>query len=286
MNSAPQPQGLPQRLLNSEHPLVFGVLNVTPDSFSDGGRYVGVSAAIDAGLQMIGCGADVIDVGGESTRPGATRITTAEERERVLPVIAGLVAHGVPVSIDTMRAEVAGAAVAAGAALVNDVSGGQADPEMLDAIAALDVPYVVMHWRGHSDQMDSLAEYGDVGTQVRAELLSRVEACTAAGIDNRRLIIDPGIGFAKTAEHNWRLLNELPKFVELGYPVLLGASRKRFLGALLAANGTPRDVLDREAATIAVSALAATNGVWAVRVHEVRGNADAVRVAVAWANGG
>lgn len=286
MKSAPQPQGLPRPLLNRGRPLIFGVLNVTPDSFSDGGRYVGPQAAIAAGRQMIASGADVVDVGGESTRPGAVRIPVEEELERVLPVISALAAHGVPVSIDTMRAAVARSAVDAGAVLVNDVSGGQADPAMLGTIASLDVPYVVMHWRGHSNEMDALADYGDVGEQVRAEVLARVDACTEAGIDRRRLIIDPGIGFAKTADHNWQLLKELPMLVELGLPVLLGASRKRFLGALLAANETPREVLDREAATIAVSALATMNGVWAVRVHEVRGNADAVRVAVAWANGG
>lgn len=286
MNTPPQPVGLPSTLVDRGRPLVFGVLNVTPDSFSDGGTYASSEDAVAAGRGMVLMGADVVDVGGESTRPGAERIGAQAELDRVLPVIEGLVSHGIPVSIDTMRAQVADAAVAAGAILVNDVSGGQADDAMLDAVASMNVPYVVMHWRGHSGEMDALARYHDVVTEVQAELNDRVEACVAAGIDLNRLVIDPGLGFAKTPEHNWALLQGLEVLVDMGLPVLVGASRKRFLGELLARSGTPRAVAEREAATIAVSALAAINGVWAVRVHEVRGNADAVRVACAWANGG
>jgi len=279
------PEGLPGSLASLDRTLVMGVLNVTPDSFSDGGRYLDAGAAIEHGIAVHRAGADIIDVGGESTRPGASRVSRNEEQQRVLPVIAGLVAAGVPVSIDTMWAETASAAVSAGACLVNDVSGGLADPAMHSTVASLDVPYVAMHWRGHSDQMDDLAAYDDVVADVMGELLARVEQAVASGVDRARIVIDPGLGFAKEADHNWALLRALPEFVASGLPVLVGASRKRFLGALLAVDGDPRPVDERDQATDAISAIAAHAGVWAVRVHDVRGSADAVRVAAAWRAG-
>jgi dihydropteroate synthase len=265
--------------------LVISVLNVTPDSFSDGGNYLDPDRAIARAHAQIAAGADLIDVGGESTRPGASRIPISTELDRVLPVIAPLAAAGVPVSVDTMRAEVAAAAVAAGAVLVNDVSGGLADPAMYDFLAATDVPYVAMHWRGHSTDMDALAVYDDVVTDVCAELRARLDAIAAAGIDPARVVIDPGLGFAKTAEHNWSLLAGLPRMVAMGHPVLVGASRKRFLGALLPSDGgVPRPVAERDAATDAITALAVLHGAWAVRVHDVRGSRDAIEVALAWAD--
>lgn len=279
------PEGLPDSLASLDRTLVMGVLNVTPDSFSDGGRYLDAGAAIEHGIAVHRAGADIIDVGGESTRPGASRISRNDEQERVLPVIAGLVAEGVPVSIDTMWAETASAAVSAGACLINDVSGGLADPAMHRRVASLGVPYVAMHWRGHSDQMDDLASYDEVVSDVMCELLARVEQAVDAGVDRARVVIDPGLGFAKQADHNWELLRALPEFVGTGLPVLVGASRKRFLGALLAVDGEPRPVDDRDDATDAISAIAAHAGVWAVRVHDVRGTADAVRVASAWRAG-
>jgi dihydropteroate synthase len=280
------PEGLPAALSGLGRTLVMGVLNVTPDSFSDGGRFLDVDVAVAHGISLHRRGADIIDVGGESTRPGAQRVSMDEEQQRVLPVIAGLVDAGVPVSIDTMRAPTAQAAVGAGACIVNDVSGGLADPDMHHAVAALGVPYIAMHWRGHSDRMADLAVYGDVVTDVLDELASRVAAAEAAGIPRSRLVIDPGLGFAKEPRHNWELLRALPEFVGSGLPVLIGASRKRFLGALLAdASGQPRDLADRDQATDAVTAIAAHAGVWAVRVHDVAGSSDAVRVAEAWSSG-
>jgi dihydropteroate synthase len=262
----------------------MGVLNVTPDSFSDGGLFDTSSAAIKHGRELAVHGADIVDVGGESTRPGAQRVTAAEEIARVVPVITELVAADVVVSVDTMRAEVAQAAVAAGAHIVNDVSGGLADPDMVHAVAHMRVPYIAMHWRGFSDRMDELAAYNDVVGEVVSELAERAATAVSAGISPDRLVIDPGIGFAKTAEHNWALLQRLDALAALGLPVLLGASRKRFLGSLLAAaDGTPRDVAQREDATTAITAIAAHAGVWAVRVHEPRAAADAVRVAAALA---
>jgi len=275
------PEGLPPQVARGRT-LVWGVLNVTPDSFSDGGEWLDSSAAIAHGIAMAAQGADIIDVGGESTRPGADRISVSDEIERVLPVVRALTAEGVVVSIDTMRAEVALAAVEAGAALVNDVSGGLSDPAMRECVAALDVPYVIMHWRGHSATMDELATYDDVVADVVSELRERVAEAEAHGIRRERLIVDPGIGFAKQVRHNWPLLANLDALHSLGLPVLIGASRKRFLGALLAdSSGMPRAVNDRDAATHAVSAIAALAGVWGVRVHEVSGSADAVRVGAA-----
>jgi len=267
--------------------LVMGVVNVTPDSFSDGGRWFDATAAIRHGLDLVAEGADIVDVGGESTRPGAARVPLEEEIRRVEPVIRALVAEGVTVSVDTMRAEVAEIAVEAGAALVNDVSGGLADPAMPRVVAATGVPYVVMHWRGHSHDMDSRAVYSDVVTEVREELAKRVDSVLAEGVAESQIILDPGLGFAKHAEHNWSLLRHLDRLAELGYPLLVGASRKRFLTRLLAApDGTPRPFEECDAATVAVTALAAAAGAWCVRVHDVRPNADAVRIGAAWQAGG
>jgi dihydropteroate synthase len=255
---------------------IVGVLNVTPDSFSDGGRYTTVNDAVAHAFEMRAAGADLIDVGGESTRPGARRVEPDEELRRVLPVITELAAHGVPMSIDTYRASVAAAALEAGVGIVNDVSGGLADPQMAGVVRDADCPWILMHWRGHSDHMQELARYDDVVKDVRAELLARVDDAVAAGVDPDRLVIDPGLGFAKTGAHNWALLAALDSFVEIGLPVLVAASRKSFLGALLAdADGTPRPVDDREDATTALTAYCALHDVWGVRAHEVRPSVDA-----------
>ncbi|MEW9549992.1 dihydropteroate synthase [Nonomuraea sp. NPDC050783] len=267
--------------------LVMGVVNVTPDSFSDGGLWFDEAAAIRHGLELVGEGADLVDVGGESTRPGAARVSLEEELARVVPVIRALAAEGVTVSVDTMRAEVARAAVEAGAVLVNDVSGGLADPEMPRVVAATGVSYVVMHWRGHSHDMYSRAVYTDVVAEVREELGKRVSLVLAEGVAEEQIVLDPGLGFAKNAEHNWALLAGIPQLAELGFPLLVGASRKRFLGRLLAGpDGTPRPFSRSDDATLAVTALAAQAGAWCVRVHEVGPNADAVRVAAAWTRAG
>ncbi|MFE9791426.1 dihydropteroate synthase [Streptomyces goshikiensis] len=260
---------------------VMGVVNVTPDSFSDGGRWFDTTAAVKRGLDLVAEGADLIDVGGESTRPGAPRVDEEEELRRVVPVVRGLASEGVVVSVDTMRASVAAQAVAAGAALVNDVSGGLADPGMIPAVAAAEVPFVVMHWRGFSDNMNSLAVYDDVLAEVTTELRARVDAVISGGIAPERLLVDPGLGFAKNAEHDLALVAHLAELRALGFPLLVAASRKRFLGRVLAgaADAAPPPARERDAATAAVSALAAYQGAWAVRVHEVRATADAVRVA-------
>ena len=261
---------------------VMGIINVTPDSFSDGGDHPDADSAVRHGLRLLNDGADLLDVGGESTRPGAERVSEAEERRRVLPVVEGLVAAGAVVSVDTMRASVAEAALSAGAQLVNDVSGGLADPRMLPLVVEAEVAYIAMHWRGHSHDMHSRARYADVVSEVCAELAARRDAALAAGLDPTRLILDPGLGFAKTAAHNWSLLRELAVLAELGAPLLVGASRKAFLGALLAdAGGDPRPPSGRDDATAAVTVLAAQAGAWAVRVHDVRASADAVRVVAA-----
>lgn len=259
---------------------VMGVLNVTPDSFSDGGRYLHLDDALSHGVEMWHDGADLIDVGGESTRPGADRIAPDVEIARILPVIKDLAAAGVVVSVDTTRARVAEAALTAGAVVVNDVSGGLADPDMARVVADAGVPWILMHWRGYSKNMDSLATYDDVVTDVRAELSSRVDAALAAGVSTDALALDPGLGFAKRAEHNWSLLRRLDVLMDLGFPVLVGASRKRFLGSLLAdKQGVPRQPDGRENATAAISALVAAAGAWGVRVHDVRRSLDAVKVA-------
>jgi len=257
----------------------MGVLNVTPDSFSDGGRYLDDAAAVEHGLRMAEHGADLVDVGGESTRPGASRVEAEEETRRVVPVIAALAAEGVPVSVDTTRAVVARAALDVGARVVNDVSGGLADPAMAGVVAAAEVPFVLMHWRGHSRAMQRLATYDDVVTDVVTELSARVAEAERAGVRPERIVLDPGLGFAKTAEHNWRLLARLDALLALGHPVLVAASRKSFLGALLAGpEGTPRPVEDRAEASLATAVLAAAAGAWGVRVHDVRATVDALRV--------
>jgi dihydropteroate synthase len=264
----------------------MGVVNVTPDSFSDGGEWYEPDAAIAHGLELIAQGADIVDVGGESTRPGAQRITQEEELRRIGPVVTELAKAGVPVSIDTMRAAVAELALEAGAHLVNDVSGGLAEPELPHLVAAAGVGYVIAHWRGHSDDMYARAIYADVVREVRDELGRRVEAVVAAGVDPEQIIVDPGLGFGKRQEHNWPLLASLAELGTLAggtFPVLVGASRKRFLGTLLAGpDGTPRPFSGSDGATVAVTALAAAAGAWCVRVHQVPFNADAVRVAAAW----
>jgi dihydropteroate synthase len=262
--------------------VVIGVLNVTPDSFSDGGRFTSLDDAVAHGCRLADDGADLVDVGGESTRPGADRGDAAEEERRVIPVIEALVANGVRVSIDTYRAVVAERALAAGASVVNDVSGGLGDPDMAAVVRAAGCPWILMHWRGHSHRMQDLAHYVDVVDDVRRELAERVEAANQAGISADRLVIDPGLGFAKTAEHNWALLAHLDVLVGFGLPVLIGASRKSFLGRVLAdPAGTPRPVDEREAATVALTAYAATRGAWGVRVHDVRANVDAARTIAA-----
>jgi dihydropteroate synthase len=268
--------------------LVMGVVNVTPDSFSDGGAWLQPAAAIAHGLELAGQGADIIDVGGESTRPGAQRVPIAEELDRVMPVITALAAAGSYVSVDTMRAEVAGQALQAGASMVNDVSGGLADPDMAGVVAAAGVPYIMNHWRGHSSDMYGPASYTNVVAEVRDELALRVKAAMAVGVDPAQIIVDPGLGFAKRQEHNWALLGSLDRIGSLPgfenrFPVLVAASRKRFIGRLLAGpDGEPRSFVGSDDATIAISALAAAAGAWCVRVHVVPGNMDAVRVAARW----
>lgn len=257
----------------------MGVLNVTPDSFSDGGVYERIDLAVEHGLAMAAEGADLVDVGGESTRPGALRVTVAEELARVLPVVVALAGAGIAVSVDTMRAEVAQAVAEAGAVMVNDVSGGLADPRMLPTVAGLDVAYVAMHWRGHSERMQQRASYDDVVTEVATELSHRAAAALDAGIAADRLVLDPGIGFSKTADHNWELLRAVERFDALGFPVLWGVSRKNFLATLGAS--TPRPPLQREAATVALTSILARAGVWGVRVHAVADNAAAVATATA-----
>ncbi|MCP3799918.1 dihydropteroate synthase [Allokutzneria sp. A3M-2-11 16] len=265
---------------------VMGILNVTPDSFSDGGRYLDHDDAVAHGIEMFRRGADLIDVGGESTRPGAQRVEPTVEAARVVPVIRDLTAHGVRTSVDTMRSEVATAALEAGATVINDVSGGLADERMAHVVADAGCPWILMHWRGHSTEMDLLASYTDVVSDVSAELTARVEAAIAAGVAEDALVLDPGLGFAKSRRQDWELLRRLDELVKLGFPLLVGASRKRFLGALLAdANGVPRPPDGREFATAAITTLAASAGVWGVRVHDVAGSLDAVAVAAAWARG-
>ena len=242
--------------------IVMGILNVTPDSFADGGRHNNLDAAVKRGLEMLTEGVDIIDIGGESTKPGVERVSEVEELARVIPVITELAKHGARMSIDTMRASTASAAIAAGAAIINDVSGGLADPEMLPTAGALGVPYIAMHWRGHSKDMNSRAVYDDVVKDVISELQERISAALDAGISKDHLIIDPGIGFAKDAHHNWEIIDSIEDFVAMGYPVLIGASRKRFLGC-----DNPDS---REAATIELTKRLSTSGIWGVRVHSVK----------------
>ncbi|MEU9467577.1 dihydropteroate synthase [Streptomyces avermitilis] len=259
---------------------VMGVVNVTPDSFSDGGRWFDTTTAVKHGLDLVTEGADLVDVGGESTRPGATRVDEAEELKRVIPVVRGLASEGVTISVDTMRASVAEQALAAGAALVNDVSGGLADPAMIPVVAAAGAPFVVMHWRGFLAGGTIRGTYDDIVSEVVDELHARVEAVLEGGIAPDRIVVDPGLGFSKEADHDLTLLAHLDRLRDLGHPLLVAASRKRFLGRVLAGpEGAPPPARERDAATAAVSALAAHQGAWAVRVHEVRATADAVRVA-------
>ena len=257
----------------------MGVINVTPDSFSDGGLWLDPETAVQHGLSLVKDGADLVDVGGESTRPGAIRIDAEEELRRVTPVVRGLAAEGVLVSVDTMRADVAEQALAAGAVLINDVSGGRADPRMIQVAVETASPIVLMHWRGHSEGMEKLTTYDDVVRDVLRELSIQVDAALAAGVPESRIIVDPGLGFSKTADQNWVILAHLDAFTALGFPLLVAASRKRFLGELLATpEGELRPTDEREAATVAISTMAAAASAWAVRVHESRASADAVRV--------
>ena len=248
--------------------LVMGILNLTPDSFADGGRHNSFEAGVARGLEMIAEGVDIIDIGGESTRPGADRISAEEEQARVLPVITELAKHGVKISIDTMRTDTAEKAVEAGAAIVNDVSGGLSDPAMFATVKKLGVPYILMHWRGESKDMNSRAIYTDVVTDVISEINSQIDAALDAGINKSQIIIDPGLGFAKDADHNWEILRNLKAFTSMGYPVLIGASRKRFLG------GDNPD--EREAATIELTKTLVPQGIWGVRVHSVKPHVDVI----------
>jgi dihydropteroate synthase len=270
-------------LLNPGRCRVIGILNVTPDSFSDGGRYLDREDAVAHGVALRAEGADLIDVGGESTRPGAHRVEAPTELSRVVPVIRELAECGVPCSVDTTRAAVAEAALEAGAIMVNDVSGGLADPAMAPTVARYRVPWILVHWRGPSAVMRMLASYSDVVAEVRAELVAQVDAAVLAGVDPGALVLDPGLGFAKTAAHNWTLLGHLDVLIQLGFPVLLGASRKRFLGSLLTGGQRPPE--RRDTATVAVSALAAAAGVWGVRVHNAAASREAIAVAAAWRAG-
>ena len=263
-------------------PIVLGILNVTPDSFSDGGEFSSLERAVARGLALRDQGADVVDVGGESTRPGAGPVSADEEARRVIPVIRELADAGVSTSIDTMNASTALAAAAVGASIVNDVSGGLADPAMYRTVAELGLPYIAMHWRGPSASMDDMARYGDVVIDVRSELKTRLAEMVVAGIDPEHIVLDPGLGFAKTAEHNWQLLGRLDELISLGHPILIGASRKRFL-APFAPDGAP--AAERDPASAAVSALAAQAGVWGVRVHDVPATRTALGIAEAWQRG-
>ena len=248
--------------------LVMGILNLTPDSFADGGRHNSFDAGVARGLEMIAEGVDIIDIGGESTRPGADRVSAEEEQARVLPVIAELSKHGAKISIDTMRADTAEKAVQAGAAIINDVSGGLSDPAMFATVKKLGVPYILMHWRGESKEMNSRAIYKDVVNDVISEINSQIDAALDAGINKSQIIVDPGLGFAKDAEHNWEILRNLKQFTSMGYPVLIGASRKRFLG------GDNPD--EREAATIELTKTLVPQGIWGVRVHSVKPHVDVI----------
>ena len=265
----------PYRPVGLSRPRIMGVLNVTPDSFSDGGKFAHLDAAIAHGAELVDAGAQLIDVGGESTRPGAERLPVEEEQRRVLPVIEALVEHGVPVSIDTMNASTALAAAELGVVLINDVSGGLADVNMPRVAAETGLHFVAMHWRGPSKTMNENSVYDNVLKDVRSELKLRVAELIVGGVRPDRIILDPGLGFAKTTEHNWKLLSNLAALETIGFPVLIGASRKRFLGALLPADAP---AVARDPATATVSALAAQAGVWGVRVHDVAGTKAALDV--------
>lgn len=258
---------------------LMGILNVTPDSFSDGGQFASVEEAVARGIQLRDEGATIVDVGGESTRPGAERVDTDDELQRVIPVIEGLVAADVVVSIDTMNSDTALAALQAGASMINDVSGGLADPGMYRVVSESGALYIAMHWRGPSTDMDDLATYDDVVVDVREELKARLSEMIVSGIDPSRVIFDPGLGFAKTPEHNWQLLGRIEEFVNLGHPLLIGASRKRFLSPW------GQEPNERDEATTIITALAAEAGVWGVRVHDVPRSRAALDIQAAWRNG-
>lgn len=264
--------------LPTDRCLIMGVINVTPDSFSDGGKWLDAKTAIAHGVDLVGGGADIVDVGGESTRPGALRIDADEELRRVIPVVKALAAQGIVISVDTMRATVAQQSLDVGAVIINDVSGGRADPDMFGVAARSGKPLVLMHWREHSRAMQNNTHYDDVVADVIAELRIQIQAAHEAGIADGNLIVDPGLGFSKTGEQNWTVLRHLDAFAELGYPLLVAASRKRFLGELLADGESLRRTDEREAATVALSTIAAEHGAWCVRVHEPAASADAVRV--------
>ena len=272
-----QPAGLPIELANIKRCLVVGVLNVTPDSFSDGGLFTNTKTAIEHAQTLIANGADLIDVGGESTRPGAQRIETSEEQKRVIPIIEELTNLGIITSIDTMRSETAQVATKAGAKIVNDVSGGLADEDMHKVVAELGIPYVLMHWRGHSTVMDDLAKYSNVVTEVIGELNTQVTKAVKAGVDKNKIVVDPGLGFAKNPEHNWQILRGLNHLQNLELPIYIGASRKRFLADFSIPEGS-KDPKDRDMATAIISSLVSLNGAWAVRVHDVAASAAAVKI--------
>ena len=269
--------------MNFHQPLVMGVLNVTPDSFSDGGEFVRLDAALDHARVLQIAGADIIDIGGESTRPGASRVSLAEEQARVLPVIEAIVTQlGAKVSIDTMNAETARSAVAAGASIINDVSGGLADPGMFQVATDTGATIIISHWRGFSDQMDTLATYDDVAAEVAAELKLRVDAALATGVKPAQIVVDPGLGFAKDMQQNWKLVARLEKLEELGYPILVGASRKRFIAGVIEPE-EPAEVSNerRDLATAVLTALLLQRKIWGVRVHNVLATTDAIRVVAA-----
>lgn len=268
--------------LPRERTLVMGVLNVTTDSFSDGGRYLSTEDAIAHGLELMKAGADIVDVGGESTRPDADFVPADVEAERVVPVVTALVAAGAVVSVDTTHVSTARACIEAGAHLINDVAGLTHEEGMPELIAETGVPYVLMHRRGDQQTMGSKAHYEDTVAEVTEELLSLRDEYVAAGVKPEQIILDPGVGFAKNAPHNWQVLAATEHFASLGHDVLIGTSRKRFLGHLLEDEGLPHAATDRDAATAATSALAAGAGAWCVRVHDVAPTRDAVRVAAAW----
>ena len=265
-----------------ERTLIMGILNVTPDSFSDGGRWNTLDAALEHAAELTAQGADLIDIGGESTRPGAHRVPVAEEQRRVLPLVRELARGGIAVSVDTMNAATALAAAHAGAAVINDVSGGLADPDMTRVAIETGLPFVVMHWRGHSAEMAAKASYGDVVSDVRRELEYRVAELIVRGVDPAKIIVDPGIGFSKNAEHNWALLGHYGELASLGLPVLVAASRKGFLAPLVAEDAAPDA---RDAPSAIVAAIAASQGAWAVRVHNVAETRAALDVADAWRRG-
>ena len=272
-----EPSGISPQLANKNRCLVVGVLNVTPDSFSDGGLFNNTKEAIEHAQELIAQGADLIDVGGESTRPGATRIETLEEQKRVIPVIEELTNLGIITSVDTMRSQTAQAAAKAGAQIVNDVSGGLADENMHKTVATLDLPYVLMHWRGHSTVMDDMAKYSNVVTEVLKEIDTQVQKAIKSGVQKNKIVIDPGLGFAKNPEHNWEILKKFEQLHSLGLPIYVGASRKRFLAEFAYPQGST-DPKDRDLATSAISSYVSLNGAWAVRVHDVVGSVAAVKV--------